>query len=49
MGGENNALKKFKALLPGNEIIGEADFISPAKNKSEDVKQKIADWVQKLG
>jgi flavodoxin len=47
-GGKEDALEKFKALLPGNEIVSEADFISPTKNKSEDVKKQIADWVNKL-
>jgi len=47
-GGKGNSLEKFKTLLPGNEIVSEADFITPAKNKSEDVKKLIADWVSKL-
>jgi flavodoxin len=48
-GGKGDALEKFKALLPGNEIISEVDFTRPAKNKSEDVKKQIADWAGGLG
>jgi flavodoxin len=47
-GGKEGALEKFKALLPGNEIVSEADFISPAKKRNEDTKKQIADWVNKL-
>jgi flavodoxin len=48
-GGKGKSLEKFKALLDGNEIIAEADFRVPAKDKIENVKQKIADWVKVLG
>jgi len=47
-GGKGDALEKFKALLPGNEIIEEADFISPAKTKSEKKKKQIAYWVKRI-
>jgi flavodoxin len=47
-GGKEDALEKFKALLPGNEIVSEADFISPAKKGNEDTKKQITDWVNKL-
>jgi len=47
-GGKRDALEKFKALLSGNEIVSEADFITPAKNKSEDIKKQISDWVKRL-
>jgi len=44
-GGKGNALTLFKALLPGNEIIAEADFVNPRKNSAE-AKQQAADWVK---
>jgi flavodoxin len=47
-GGKGDALEKFKTLLSGNEIASEADFITPAKKKREDVKKQIADWVTRL-
>jgi len=46
-GGMGNALEKFKALLPGNDIDAEADFIVPVKN-SENAKQQAADWAKDL-
>jgi len=42
-GGKGDSLEKFKALLPNNEIISEADFISPAKNK-----ELIVNWVKSI-
>jgi flavodoxin len=47
-GGKEDALEKFKALLPGNEILEEADFISPVKNNGEKIKKQIAYWVKRL-
>jgi flavodoxin len=46
-GGAGKALDKFKALLPGNSIVAETDFIVPIKN-SEKAKQQVADWVKGL-
>jgi len=46
-GGAGKALEKFKALLPGNDITAEKDFIVPIKN-SENAKQQVADWVKGL-
>jgi len=43
--GPKKAMKKFKALLAGNEIIAETDFENAIQN-SEKVKQKITDWVK---
>jgi flavodoxin len=45
-GGKGDALEKFKALLPGNDIVAGADFTNPAKGDKEKVKQQIADWVK---
>jgi hypothetical protein len=44
-GGAGKSLKKFKALLPGCEIVSEADFVVPLKNE-EAARQKISDWVK---
>jgi len=46
-GGKGKSLVKFKALLEGNEIAGEADFLVPNKG-GEKVKKQIADWVKSL-
>jgi len=46
-GGVRKALEKFKALLPGNDIVAEKDFIVPVKN-SEKGKQLAADWAKSL-
>jgi len=46
-GGPGKSLEKFKALVPGNEIIFMSDFREPLKNK-EEVQQKIAEWVGKI-
>jgi flavodoxin len=45
-GGKGNALDKFKALLPGNEIAAKADFQIPAQGDSEKAKQQIEDWIK---
>jgi flavodoxin len=46
-GGKGKSLVKFKALLEGNEIAGEADFLVPTKG-GENVKKQIADWAKNL-
>jgi len=46
-GGAGKALAKFKALLPGNSIVAETDFIVPMKNSEKALKQ-AADWVKSL-
>ena len=46
-GGMGKALEEFRALLTGNEIIAEADFIAPAKN-DEEVKRQVGEWVKNL-
>jgi flavodoxin len=45
-GGKGESQKKFKALLGGNNVVGEADFVTPSKDKIEEVRQKVADWVK---
>jgi flavodoxin len=47
MGRKEKFPEKFRDLLSGNDIIGEADFISAAKN-SEEAKRQIADWVKTI-
>ncbi|MDR1839815.1 MAG: flavodoxin [Treponema sp.] len=47
-GGKGNALEIFKTLLAGNDIAAEADFNSPAKFNSEELKQQVADWLKGL-
>jgi flavodoxin len=46
-GGKGKALEKFKALLPGNEIVAEKDFREPLK-KSKEVQQQIEEWAKGL-
>ena len=48
-GGKGGVFEKFKALLPGNTIVGEIDFNSPAKGESAQLKQKIDEWAKTLG
>jgi flavodoxin len=45
-GGKGDALNKFKALLPGNEVVAEADFNNPTQGDKEKVKQQIEDWIK---
>jgi len=47
-GGKGNALGIFKTLLAGNNIAAEADFINPCKCNSEELKQRVADWLKGL-
>jgi flavodoxin len=46
-GGAGKSLKKFRAMLPGCEIVSEADFVVPLKNK-EEAQLKIAEWVKQI-
>jgi len=48
-GGKRNVFIKLKKLLPGNTIIGEIDFIDPAHGSSEELGQKIGEWVKAIG
>jgi flavodoxin len=47
-GGKGDALEMLKALLAGNEIAAEADFLDTSKGGSEDIKRQIADWVKTI-
>ena len=47
-GGKGGVFDKFRALLPGNTIVGEIDFTNPAKGESAPLKQKIDEWAKKI-
>jgi flavodoxin len=52
-GGKGKVFDKLKALIPGNTIAGEIDFVYPAKEHAKDpddtaLKQKIDEWVKTL-
>ena len=47
-GGAGKSLKKFRALLDGNEIVAETDFKDFGKDKSEGTASRLADWVKGL-
>jgi flavodoxin len=46
-GGMGKALEKLEALLPGNDISAETDFVYPLKN-IEKTTQQAADWAKGL-
>jgi len=46
-GGKGKSLDILKSYLKGNIIIGEADFLNPAKN-NEEINKNISDWANKL-
>ncbi|MDR2479777.1 MAG: flavodoxin [Treponema sp.] len=48
-GGKGNAMKKLKAMLPGNTIVAETDFINPAgKGDAKAVIQQIEEWLKRI-
>ena len=48
-GGMGKAFEKLKVLLAGNTIAGEIDFQFPSNDDSAALKQKISEWVKKIG
>ena len=46
-GGQGKAIKVFKALLPGNDIVASMEFLEPI-NAGEDAKKQIAQWAGNL-
>jgi flavodoxin len=46
-GGKGKSLAKFKALLPGNEIVAETDFRGPLGDRKT-VQQQIEEWVKAI-
>lgn len=47
-GGKKKAFDKFRALLNGNSIAGEIDFVNPAGKSPEKLKLIIGDWVKTI-
>jgi flavodoxin len=47
-GGKGKAMDKLKALLPGNTIAGEIDFINPGKLDRAAVAKQVGEWVGTL-
>jgi flavodoxin len=43
-GGKGSALDKFRALVAGNTVAGEADFVNPAKGNREETKRQVGEW-----
>ena len=48
-GGKGKVFDKFKALLPGNTIAGEIDFVNAAQKDSAELKQTIGEWLKTIG
>jgi flavodoxin len=49
-GGKGHAVDKLKALLPGNTIAGEIDFVNLKKQAGNgELELRIADWIKTLG
>lgn len=47
-GGKGRVFEKLKAILSGNTIAGEIDFLNPAKDDPEKNKRRIEEWVKTL-
>ncbi|MDR2159874.1 MAG: flavodoxin [Treponema sp.] len=47
-GGKGRALQKAGALLEGNTLIGEADFVNPARGNPEQIAARIDGWAKRL-
>lgn len=47
-GGKGKTLEKMKEQLKGNELIGEVDFIDPARRDKEKNIQKTKQWLAGL-
>ena len=45
-GGMGKTLGKLKALLSGNSIAGEIDFVYAARKNPDELKQKINEWLK---
>jgi len=48
-GGKRKVFQKLTALIPGNTVAGQIDFIDPAKENPAELKQKLSDWVKVIG
>jgi flavodoxin len=47
-GGKGAALDKLKAQLPGNEFVGEIDFLNPAQQEEAVIADKVKEWAKTL-
>jgi flavodoxin len=48
-GGKGRVFEEMKQLLPGNEILGQIDFVNPLRNKEpEKITEKIVQWANFL-
>ena len=47
-GGKGKALDKFRAMLTGNTIVSEIDFVDPAGNNPQEQKKRIEDWAKAI-
>ncbi|MDR1447027.1 MAG: flavodoxin family protein [Treponema sp.] len=48
MGGMGKALETFKGRLAGTEIVSTKDFISPEKQKAENLRASVKEWAPEL-
>ncbi|MDR1617761.1 MAG: flavodoxin [Treponema sp.] len=48
-GGKRRALQKAAALLEGNTLAGEADFVNPSREAPEKLAARIDEWAKRLG
>lgn len=47
-GGKGKSLEKLRALVPGNTLVGEIDFVNPTKQDPQEVMGKLEPWLHKL-
>ncbi len=47
-GGKGKVFEKMKEKLPGNEIIGQIDFIEPLRTGKERSAQRAGEWARQL-
>ncbi|MCL2320101.1 MAG: flavodoxin [Treponema sp.] len=48
-GGKGKVFQKLKALVSGNTIAGEIEFVRLAKTDPSLLKKKVAEWVKTIG
>lgn len=48
-GGKGKVFDKIKSKLPGNTFAGEIDFINPAKQRREEISDKLNEWLRQQG
>jgi flavodoxin len=48
-GGKGRALQKAGALLEGNTLAGEADFVNPSRGDPGKIAARIDEWAKSLG